>query len=110
MSLILKQINRALGWWVELCTGRKQSLSLDEEHYRQRILAITSLFWLLTVVALVIIVPQIIDMSPDGSFAARLLFVATSLGVLASMLVLRHMDNRFLALHMLLLICSYQNS
>lgn len=104
MSLIFKQINRALGWWVELCTGREQSLSLDEEHYRQRILAITSLFWLLTVVALVIIVPQIIDMSPDGSFAARLLFVATSLGVLASMLVLRHLDNRFLALHMLLLI------
>jgi diguanylate cyclase (GGDEF)-like protein len=104
MSIIFQHINRALERWVELCTGLKQGEILDEEHYRQRVLAITSLFWLLTVIALTIISPRVIDMTPEGAFAATLLFVATGASVLASMLVLRHLDNRILALHMLLLV------
>ena len=58
---------------------------------------------MLTVIALTIISPLVLDMTPEGSFAATLLFVATGVSVLASMLVLRHLDNRILALHMLLL-------
>lgn len=104
MSSIFQHISRALERWVELCTGREQGEGLDEEHYRQGILAITSLFWLLTVIALTIISPLILDMTPEGSFAATLLFVATGVSVLVSMLVLRHLDNRLLALHLLLLV------
>lgn len=78
--------------------------ALDEEHYRQQILVITTLLWLLTVVALTFISPLLIDMSPEGRFAATMLFIATGVSVLISMLVLRFLDNRIIALHMLLLI------
>ena len=104
MSLVFQHINRALERWVEVCTGRRQGETLDEEHYRQRVLALTRLFWLSTVIALTVITPLLIDMTPEGSFAARMLFVATGFSVLASMLVLRHLDNRILALHLLLLV------
>ena len=104
MSIVYQYIRRGLERWVALCTGREQNEILDEEHYRQGILATTSLFWLLTVIALTFISPRVIDMTPEGSFAATLLFVATGFSVLASMLVLRHLGNRILALHLLLVV------
>jgi diguanylate cyclase (GGDEF)-like protein len=103
MSIVLHYINRALEAWIGLCTGGREQTALDEEHYRQRILAITSLFLLVTVIALTIILPLVLDMSPEGTFAANLLLVATGTSVLISMLVLRHLDNRILAMHLLLL-------
>lgn len=106
MSITVHYISRALERWIRLCTAGRQREVLDEEHYRQRILAVTSLFWLVTVIALTLILPLLIDMSPEGSFAATLLFVATGASVLISMLVLRHLDNRILAMHMLLLVYS----
>lgn len=104
MSKILQPLNRAIEQWVQLCTGRRERDGLDEEHYRQRILVITSLLWLLIVIALTIISPMLLDMTPEGSLAATALFVTTGFSVLVSMLVLRHLDNRILALHMLLLV------
>lgn len=90
--------------WVKLCTGREMRAALDEEHYRQQILAITSLFWLLTVAAVTAAIPLLMDLSPRGQLAARGLLLATSLSVMASVVLLRLMRNRILALHMLLLV------
>jgi diguanylate cyclase (GGDEF)-like protein len=104
MSRIYNLPTRLINWWVKLCTGRETQNSLDEEHYRQQILVITSLFWLLTVLALTAITPLILKMTPEGRLAASALFVATGISVLASMLVLRLLDNRLMALHMLLLV------
>lgn len=104
MSKIFQHINRSLEWWIKLCTGRVQSEDLDEEHYRQRILAITCLFWLLIVIGLMVVTPLIIDLTPEGSLAAAIMFLATGASVLVSMLVLRRTDNRILALHILLLV------
>ena len=95
---------RLINRWVKLCTGREMQEALDEEHYRQQILVTTSLFWLLTVAAVTVAIPLLIDMTPRGQVAARVLLLTTSLSVLGSILVLRLMGNRILALHMLLLV------
>ena len=104
MSRIYSLPARLMNWWVRLCTGREVQNALDEEHYRQQILVITSLFWLLTVLALTAITPMLLNMTPEGRLASSALFIVTGISVLASMLVLRLFDNRLLALHMLLLV------
>ncbi|MEZ5574048.1 MAG: GGDEF domain-containing protein [Halioglobus sp.] len=76
----------------------------DEEHYRQRILVMTSCFWLLTVVLLTVSVPLFLDMTPQGKTAAQTLFVTTILGVLVSMLILRLRGDRLTALNVMLFI------
>lgn len=90
-------------WWIGVCTGRDPLRPLDEENYRQRILAITSFFWLLTVVALTLISSWVIDMSPEGRSAATALFVTTGFAVLTTVLILRYLQNRLAAMHILLL-------
>jgi len=98
------QLANARDWWFRICTGNAEYGALDEEHYRQRILVMTSCFWLLTVLCLTLLTPLIIDLTPEGSFAADVLFVATGVGVLVSMLVLRYLQSRVMALNILLLI------
>lgn len=97
---------RVLNGWVKFCTGHKLQNALDEEHYRQQILAVTSLFWLLTVVAVSLATHLLIDMNPRGQFAAYFLLLVTGVSVLASMLVLRLLHNRIVAMHLLLLVCT----
>ena len=104
MSNVLHYINLIRDWWIALCTGRDPLRPLDEEHYRQRILAITSFFWLLTVIIVTVATPLIIDLSPEGELAATSLFVITGFSVLLSILILRYLNNRIAALHMLLLV------
>lgn len=99
-TLPLRLINR----WVKLCTGREMRAALDEEQYRQQILVITGLFWLLTVAAVTAAIPLLMDMTPRGEIAATGLLLSTSLSVLASVLILRLLGNRILALHTLLLV------
>jgi diguanylate cyclase (GGDEF)-like protein len=91
-------------WWFRICTGNTDVTALDEELYRQRILVMASSSWLLAVVFLTIVVPMIIDLTPDGKTAAEVLFIITGVGVLVSMLILRFAQNRVLALNVLLLI------
>ena len=91
-------------WLVTLCTGRSESGSLDEEHYRQRILVMSSAFWLFTVIVLVAVVPMIVNLTPEGRVAADILFIATSLGIFISMSILRFFNSRIMALNVLLLI------
>lgn len=95
---------RLLNSWVRLCTGHYLQDALDEEHYRQQILAVTCLFWLFTVVAVSVAMHLLIDMNPRGEIAARTLLLATGASVLVSMLVLRLLDNRIAAMHLLLLV------
>ena len=95
---------RVLNSWVRHCTGHELQDALDEEHYRQQILAITSLFWLLTVVCVSVAMHLLIDMNPSGQLAAHALLLATGVSVLVSMLVLRLLDNRIAAMHLLLLV------
>jgi diguanylate cyclase (GGDEF)-like protein len=77
---------------------------LDEEHYRQRILAITSFFCLTTVIGVPVVIPIVIDISPQGRFAATTLLAIIGLSVLVSVLILRYLNNRIAALHLLLLV------
>ena len=57
MSNVLSYMTRLRDWWIALCTGRDPLRPLDEEHYRQRILAITSFFWLLTMIIVTVVTP-----------------------------------------------------
>ncbi|MEZ5569749.1 MAG: GGDEF domain-containing protein [Halioglobus sp.] len=98
------QLRQLRDWWFYLCTGRSEHGPLDEEHYRQRILVMTSCFWLLTVIATTILMPLVIDLTPEGELAADALFVATSIGVLSAMLVLRYLQDRITSLNILLCI------
>lgn len=104
MNNVLHYMTRLRDWWIGLCTGRDPLRPLDEEHYRQRILAITSFFWLLTVIIVTVAMPLIIDLSPEGRLAATSLFVITGFSVLVSIIILRYFNNRIAALHMLLLV------
>ena len=104
MDNVLHYMTRVRDWWIALCTGRDPLRPLDEEHYRQRILAITSFFWLLTVIIVTVVTPLIMDLSPAGRLAATTLFVTTGLSVLISILILRYLNNRIASLHMLLLV------
>ena len=88
MSKLTTLPARFLNSWVKLCTGREMQEALDEEHYRQQILVITSLFWLLTVLAVTVAIRVFIDLSPEGVVAATALLLSTSLSVLACILIL----------------------
>ena len=90
--------------WFQLCTGRPAQDQLDEEHYRQRILVMTSGFWLFTVIALTAFMPVILELTPEGRLAANILLSTTGLGVLFSMLILRYLDSRIMALNVMLVI------
>lgn len=104
MYALGKQVRRLRNWLVLLCTGKEEYGSLDEEHYRQRILVMTSAFWLLTVVLLTVITPLLIELTADGKVAAQILFVITGVGVLFSMAILRFLKSRMIALNILLAI------
>lgn len=97
-------LRKARNWWFHLCTGESVHDHSDEEHYRQRILVMTSCFWLITVVLFALLVPLFMPITPEGQIAANILFVASTLGVLASMLLLRLRGDRIAALNVLLLI------
>ena len=104
MKNVLQQLTRIRDWWIALCTGRDPLRPLDEEHYRQRILAITSFFCLTTVIGVPVVIPIVIDISPQGRFAATTLLAIIGLSVLVSVLILRYLNNRIAALHLLLLV------
>jgi diguanylate cyclase (GGDEF)-like protein len=97
-------LRKARNWWFRICTGRSVYGSSDEEHYRQRILVMTSGFWLLTVILFAVAIPFFMDITPEGKIAANVLFVASILGVLVSMLMLRLRGDRVAALNIMLLI------
>jgi predicted signal transduction protein with EAL and GGDEF domain len=104
MKNVLQHLTRIRDWWIALCTGRDPLRPLDEEHYRQRILAITSFFCLITVIGVPVVIPLVIDISPQGRFAATTLLAIIGLSVLVSVLILRYLNNRIAALHLLLLV------
>jgi|GEM_PF-765807 diguanylate cyclase (GGDEF)-like protein len=104
MHPITAPLRKARNWWFHLCTGRPVDDQSDEEHYRQRILVMTSGFWLLTVVLFALVIPILLAITPEGRIAANVLFVATIFGVLVSMLLLRLRGDRIKALNVMLLI------
>lgn len=97
-------LRKVRNWWFHLCTGRSVYGRSDEEHYRQRILVMTSCFWLLTVVLFAVVIPFFSDITPQGQIAANVLIVTSILGVLVSMLLLRLRGDRIAALNAMLLI------
>lgn len=99
-----KQVRQFLQWLVRVCTGHDHASSANEEQYRQRILVMTSAFWLLTVLLVTVVTPLIIELTPDGRIAADVLFLVTGVGVLLSMAVLRFLRSRMIALNILLAI------
>lgn len=104
MYSLTTPLRKARNWWFQLCTGRPVYGRSDEEHYRQRILVMTSCFWLITVVIFTAVVPLILDLSPQGKKAADVLFIATIVGVLLSMAILRFRGDRLTALNVMLFI------
>lgn len=106
MNSLAAIVRKSLNGLYELCTGRSEYVPLNEEHYRQRILVMTSMFWFLCVLFLTVIVPLIVPLRPEGRVAAELLFLATGTGVLASMMILRTWGNRIFAMNVLLVIIS----
>ncbi len=104
MYSLTTQLRKFRNWWFHLCTGSEDYGSLDEEQYRVRILVMTSFLWLMTVLLLTVTTPVIINLTQEGALAADILFVCTGVGVLFSMLILRFLGNRVMALNVMLLI------
>lgn len=104
MFTLKKQARKFRNCLVLLCTGSEAYGSLDEEHYRQRILVMTSAFWLLIIALSTIVIPFTIDLTPEGRIAADLLLATTGTGVLLSMFLLRFFGSRMIALNILLII------
>ena len=104
MYSLATQLRTFRNWWFYLCTGNSDYGSLDEEQYRLRILVMASFLWLLIVLLLTITTPLIINLTLEGALAADILFVCTGVGVLFSMLILRFLGNRMMALNVMLLI------
>jgi diguanylate cyclase (GGDEF)-like protein len=104
MYSLTTPLRKARNWWFELCTGREVYARSDEEHHRQRILVMTSGFWLITVLLFTIFVPFVMQLNPQGQIAADALFVATIVGVVLSMLILRLRGDRIMALNVMLFI------
>lgn len=104
MYSLTMPLRKVRNWWFHLCTGRSVYGRSDEEHYRQRILVMTSCFWLLTVILFAVVIPFFSDITPQGQIAANVLFVTSILGVLVSMLLLRLRGDRIAALNVMLLI------
>jgi len=97
-------LRKARNWWFQLCTGRTVYDRSDEENHRQRILVMTSAFWLLLVIFLAVITPLVIQFNPRGATSANVLFVATFAGVVCSMSILRFRGDRIMAVNLLLFI------
>lgn len=104
MHSLTVPLRKARNWWFHLCTGRSVYGHTDEEHYRQRILVMTSAFWLIVVIIYAVAVPLLIEVTAQGRIAAKALFFATIAGVLLSMLLLRFRGDRALALNVMLFI------
>jgi diguanylate cyclase (GGDEF)-like protein len=104
MYALTAPLRKTLNWWFHLCTGRTVDDQADEEHYRQRILVMTSCFWLITVVLFALVIPLFMKISPEGRAAANTLFLASIVGILVSMLLLRLRGDRIKALNVLLVI------
>jgi diguanylate cyclase (GGDEF)-like protein len=104
MYSLTTPLRKDRNWWFHLCTGRSVYGRSDEEHYRQRILVMTSCFWLITVVILTVILPMLMELTPQGKKAADALFLATIVGVLLSMAILRFRGDRLTALNVMLFI------
>jgi len=104
MYSLIAPLRKARNWWFHLCTGRSVYDQANEELHRQRILVMTSAFWLILVLFLTILVPLFTPLTPQGKVAAEALFVATFFGVLSSMLILRLRQDRITALNVMLLI------
>ena len=104
MYSLATQLRKFRNWWFYLCTGISDYGSLDEEQYRLRILVMASFLWLLIVLLLTVTTPLIINLTQEGALAADILFVCTGVGVLFSMLILRFLGNRMMALNVMLLI------
>lgn len=104
MHSLLAPLRKARNWWFQLCTGRSVYDGADEENHRQRILVMTSAFWLVTVLAFTFIVPLFTPLTPEGRLASHVLFGATFVGVLASMLILRFRQDRIAAMNVMLFI------
>jgi len=99
-----KPVGQFLQWLIRACTGQNSTSAASEEEYRQRILVMTSAFWLLTVLLVTVVTPIVIELTPDGRIAADILFSTTGIGVLLSMGVLRFLRSRMIALNILLAI------
>ncbi len=104
MYSLMVMLRKARNWWFQLCTGRSVYGRSDEEHHRQRILVMTSCFWLILVLLLGAVTPFVIQLTPQGQRAANILFGATFVGVLLSMSILRFRNDRIMAVNMLLFI------
>lgn len=104
MYSLATPLRKARNWWFHLCTGRSVYGRSDEEHYRQRILVMTSCFWLLTVVIFTVVLPFLMKLTPQGKQAADVLFITTIIGVLFSMAILRFRGDRITALNVMLFI------
>ncbi|GAB5452627.1 MAG: hypothetical protein Hals2KO_29550 [Halioglobus sp.] len=98
------KLRQARNWWFRLCTGKDTYGKLDEEHFRQRILVMTSASWLLAVIGFTVVMPLLIRQTPQGSTVGNILLATTASGVLISMLILRYLQDRVMALNVLLLI------
>ncbi|MFT4613936.1 MAG: diguanylate cyclase (GGDEF)-like protein [Bacteroidia bacterium] len=88
----------------EISTGRSEYNPLDEEHYRQRILVMTSAFWFVLVLSLSIVTPLLVDLRPEGRVVANIMFLTMISGVLGSMMMLRTSGRRVMALNVMLVI------
>jgi len=97
-------LRKVRNWWFQVCTGRSVYDRSDEENHRQRILVMTSAFWLLLVIFLALVTPLVIQFNPRGAASAKVLFVATFAGVLLSMSILRLRGDRIMAVNVLLFI------
>lgn len=104
MQSLTLPLRKARNWWFQLCTGRSVYDGSDEENHRQRILVMTSAFWLILVVFLALVTPLVIEFNPQGAASAKVLFVATFVGVLLSMSILRVRGDRVTAINILLFI------
>ncbi len=104
MHPLTAQLRKARSWWSHLCTGRDVYGRIDEEHHRQRILVMTSAFWLVMVVLFTFSVHLLMELSPQGKIAANTLCATTILGVLLSMAILRLLDDRIMSLNVMLFI------
>jgi len=104
MYSITSHLRQLRNWLVYICTGRRDFDSLVEEHYRQRILVMTSCFWLLTVIILTFLTPLLVDLTPGGRLVANTMFVLTAVGVVLSMTVLRLLGSRIVAANIMLTI------
>ena len=104
MHSLAVTLRKVRNWWFQLCTGRSVYDRSDEENHRQRILVMTSAFWLLLVIFLSVVTPLVIEFNPRGAASAKVLFVATFVGVLLSMSILRLRGDRIMAVNVLLFI------